>query len=176
MKRKTFVRELKLYASESFPSAMEFILAYEKRFKSTSAEFDQEQKKKRKKYKLPKVFNRNTYEIYLKSEVWRKIRKRVLEIRGKKCEGCGSIFRLNVHHSIYSPSILNGESLDGLRVVCKDCHKLIHKFEDSGMTLIKATLEVIENKNSIGLVANQPIIEVANEELVKLKKMAKRIK
>ena len=65
------------------------------------------------------------YKYYLSSELWRKdIRPRVIDKYNKECmlceEKCDSP---EVHHLEYSKHNLLGESLDGMIVLCRTCHK-----------------------------------------------------
>lgn len=68
------------------------------------------------------------YKQYLRSALWKGIRKRVLERDNGICYGC---FRLEhhtvvqVHHGKYTISNLTGQSLEHLFTICGRCHKWI---------------------------------------------------
>lgn len=56
---------------------------------------------------------------------WGKLREEAFIKHGKKCNECGSVRDLNIHHKI--PLSLNGANeLDNLIVLCATCHKKVH--------------------------------------------------
>lgn len=64
------------------------------------------------------------YELYLRSQHWRQLRRRLIVSRGGACELCGRDFLvvLEVHHRTYATL---GRERDGdLLVVCPPCHEL----------------------------------------------------
>lgn len=132
MKRKTFISKLRRFAEGEGIFINQFIDKFEEHLQTTKI-------KKGSK----KRFNKESYNEYLHSELWYSIRQRVFDKKGKKCEGCGSDWNIQVHHTKYTTPVIDGRSLNGLRVVCETCHKKIHKLVDSGYTLKKATHEVI---------------------------------
>lgn len=73
-----------------------------------------------------------SYDAYLESELWARIRQRAFTRWGRSCRGCGGP-AIQLHHSNYSLAVLDGTRLDGLWPVCRDCHKDIHQ----GTTSIK---------------------------------------
>lgn len=62
------------------------------------------------------------YELYLKSEKWKRIRIRKFKQVGRKCEKCGSKKGLQCHHLNYER--LGKEKLNDLQILCTDCHAL----------------------------------------------------
>lgn len=66
-----------------------------------------------------------SYSIYLESELWASIRRRVIRKAKGRCCSCEAKAS-QVHHSEYTESNLRGESLDGLHAMCGDCHELVH--------------------------------------------------
>lgn len=60
------------------------------------------------------------YAAYLKSDLWKGIRERVLAER-PHCEGCGKDAN-QVHHSAYRKKDLEGRDLRRLYSVCGGCH------------------------------------------------------
>jgi 5-methylcytosine-specific restriction endonuclease McrA len=86
--------------------------------------------KKKKKQKIQKkhftkkIEPKNKYQLYLKSPQWFLIRNWLFYFRGEKCQECGSTKDLQVHHLNYY-HIFN-EMPDDLKIVCKQCHELIH--------------------------------------------------
>lgn len=65
------------------------------------------------------------YAAYLKSPLWKSIRKRVLEKANRKCCRCGRT-AYQVHHSSYARDVLEGDNDAFLHAACGRCH---HKAE-----------------------------------------------
>lgn len=63
-------------------------------------------------------------EVYLKSEHWHDLRWKKLNSMNRKCEKCGRVKRLDVHHLDYR-NIYDVELTD-LQVLCRRCHTLEH--------------------------------------------------
>ena len=57
---------------------------------------------------VPFVPNVENYLVYLRSPLWRKIRRRVLNAAHRECAGCGQI-ATEVHHRDYRPRVLKGK-------------------------------------------------------------------
>ena len=57
-----------------------------------------------------------------RSKVWAKARAAALRRAGRRCQDCGRVGRLEVHH--VKPLVDGGHpfKLSNLRVVCRDCH------------------------------------------------------
>lgn len=66
-----------------------------------------------------------SYHAYLKSDLWKGIRARVLDRAKGACERCRRP-ATQVHHRAYDPATLRGETIDALTAVCSRCH---HKAE-----------------------------------------------
>lgn len=64
------------------------------------------------------------YQEYLKSDEWRERRGRRLQLSDGKCEVCGSVKGLEVHHITYD-RIFN-EHMEDLMVVCYRHHRTAH--------------------------------------------------
>lgn len=65
-----------------------------------------------------------SYQNYLHSSTWKRIRKEVLEKRHYKCAMCGGCAN-QVHHLRYTKPVLLGEGdhyLGGLVAICDRCH------------------------------------------------------
>ena len=69
--------------------------------------------------------DKKKYHAYLKSLEWMVKREGLFTSRGKRCELCGAMKYIQVHHLTYD-NIYN-EPLEDLLLVCRDCHKGIHK-------------------------------------------------
>lgn len=79
---------------------------------------------------------KESYEEYLESSTWRKIRAAALRRDKNKCRSCGDPARV-VHHVRY-PEILGEEKMDWLYSLCRPCHDEIHRL-DKQLTLRDAT-------------------------------------
>jgi 5-methylcytosine-specific restriction endonuclease McrA len=62
------------------------------------------------------------YLAYLLSDTWRRKRQRKFKQVGRKCELCGSVRQLEVHHLHYDS--LGKEKLADLQVLCVTCHPI----------------------------------------------------
>ena len=65
---------------------------------------------------------------HLGSDKWQAMRAAVMAERGAKCEVCGWMFDLEVHHLNYCR--LGNERTTDLKVLCSDCHKKTHIIQD----------------------------------------------
>lgn len=83
------------------------------------SEFLRSKKKKKKGRKKP-----ITYKEYLKSKKWFRKKQELFLLRGKKCERCPNVSRLQVHHKTYER--LFNEKLSDLEILCSSCHKKEH--------------------------------------------------
>lgn len=63
----------------------------------------------------------DSYAEYLKSDLWRVIRRLAFVTLGKQCFHCGNSAEM-IHHGEYSHAVLLGRSLHGLIPVCEKCH------------------------------------------------------
>lgn len=64
------------------------------------------------------------YDEYIKSQEWAEIKNDLYEIRGKRCERCGSKKFLQVHHKTYE-RVFKEEPGD-LEILCGGCHQNEH--------------------------------------------------
>jgi 5-methylcytosine-specific restriction endonuclease McrA len=69
-----------------------------------------------------------TYEAYLQSPHWKRLRRRVLERDQCRCRRCNSKTRLQIHHLTYIR--IGKELLEDLLTLCNDCHKRAHNIPD----------------------------------------------
>ena len=67
---------------------------------------------------------KSKYEIYLESEQFADLRKKVLRRDNNKCRACGSTENLQVHHLSYKN--IYHEELDDLVCLCRNCHAAFH--------------------------------------------------
>jgi hypothetical protein len=66
-----------------------------------------------------------SYDAYLASELWMKIRKKVMARTNGLCSRCWNRAS-QVHHYAYTEDNLKGENLVGLEALCRQCHKVEH--------------------------------------------------
>jgi 5-methylcytosine-specific restriction endonuclease McrA len=76
------------------------------------------------------VAQKNEYPEYLKSNLWKRIKRRVLKRDGKVCQLCAGPGNV-VHHRSYDAEVLQGQADYLLVTLCEGCHCLVH-FDDSG--------------------------------------------
>ena len=67
---------------------------------------------------------RDAKKRYLESKRWRRIRSQILD-RDMKCQYCGSLHNLQVHHIHYLN--LGFEKLEDLVLLCESCHSQLHE-------------------------------------------------
>lgn len=89
------------------------------------------------------VMNKDKYQDYLKSAHWKSTRAIKMYNAGNKCENCGSIRRLQVHHKNYDN--LYNEIDNDLKVLCEFCHKEIEHAE-TGKSYNKLVASLAEAK------------------------------
>lgn len=88
-------------------------------------------KRHRKKKRGPrtdylKALGFKTYDAYLSSALWQRIRSRIV-LRGEGlCESCKVATVEAVHHIDYAIETLAGKNDVALLAVCKECHTKIH--------------------------------------------------
>jgi 5-methylcytosine-specific restriction endonuclease McrA len=64
--------------------------------------------------------------VRLASEPYRKLREQVLHRDGWRCQSCGAMSNLEVHHSEFR-SHSGEDSDDNLLTLCASCHASIHR-------------------------------------------------
>lgn len=79
-------------------------------------------KNRHKKVKVKK----QTYDEFLKSAYWRKVRLLILKRDNSCCCNCGSTQNLHIHHTTYKHHLKELENLEDLITLCKSCHNEIH--------------------------------------------------
>lgn len=82
-------------------------------------------KKKSKKPVVKASTLKEAYQKYLNSKEWKKKRDKFKELKGGKCEVCGSTENLHVHHLNYD--CLGKETINDLACLCKGCHLSAHR-------------------------------------------------
>ena len=73
---------------------------------------------------------RMSYEEQLKDKRWLSFRRFIFDVRGSKCEKCGSTTHLQVHHNHYIKGRSAWEyTCNDVMVVCRKCHRKIHRIK-----------------------------------------------
>ena len=75
--------------------------------------------------KYDKAKKKVAYRDYLQTDYWKKVALIKKETIGR-CEMCGSIDNLEVHHLTYKHFGKEMEHLDDLKVLCHKCHENLH--------------------------------------------------
>jgi hypothetical protein len=70
------------------------------------------------------IVNDFSYQDYIQSPAWEKLRKKAFSRANGKCELCGEKAE-NVHHVQY-PKHFKDDCLENLVAVCQKCHRLCH--------------------------------------------------
>ena len=82
-------------------------------------------KNKKQKVKTPYVFI--PYKKQLADVRWKRLREKVLNKRGHKCERCGSTENLQIHHLVYRKKRYAWQyGINDLVVLCDTCHLHAH--------------------------------------------------
>lgn len=68
-----------------------------------------------------------TYDEYLKSDHWKNIKRKYINIKGDKCRICNNIGQ-ELHHLTYKS--LGNERVDDLMLLCSLCHENVHDLEN----------------------------------------------
>lgn len=91
--------------------------------------------------------NKKQYQLYLQSNYWKEFTKQARKIFGYKCWFCESGGELHLHHTRYYKTTFysNRKIENNLRwflLLCKNCHKRIHKLaKEENLEIYKATKE-----------------------------------
>ncbi len=110
-----------------------------KKLKKTSSEIKSEILRRKYKKKLSKSFNKKKkqelsaehligkpYYVFLKSNYWSNVRKKVLKRDNNQCIVCKSTLRLEVHHDTYKNHFKEHLNLADLLTLCQKCHQEHH--------------------------------------------------
>ena len=97
------------------------------------------------------------YNLFLKSDYWKKVRKLVLIRDNNECQNIGyfgkcqynyNVKDLEVHHLTYKNHKNELNHLDDLVTLCKWCHKYMHSPNDYDEIIEQEILRLMENPNS----------------------------
>ena len=67
-----------------------------------------------------------TYQQYIISGMWYRLRDEAIISVGGRCQGCSTYNNLQGHHRVY-PKQWRQDCIDNLIILCKDCHRALHK-------------------------------------------------
>lgn len=76
------------------------------------------------------ISSQEAYRRYLRSEEWQVIRSGVLKRDCFRCQECGCVEGLEVHHLSYRPLFASGRAVDDLSsyvTLCDECHEKMRK-------------------------------------------------
>lgn len=76
------------------------------------------------------------YKTYLRSKLWKHIRRNVLRRDRWVCQSCGEK-ATQVHHVRYDGRTMRGQDLDNLMALCDECHEAVSR-DMFGMKRAKA--------------------------------------
>jgi len=94
----------------------------------------------RKRYLIVRTMGFPSYAAYLSSDLWARIRRRVLSGGGIKCAMCRGKSSC-VHHERYTAANLSGTDYLWLVPICDDCHRKRH---DGLIRAVAQSAEIIE--------------------------------
>lgn len=102
----------------------------------------------------------DSYDAYLASDLWRRIRTRKLEDEGRICYGCGAPDCVQVHHGDYERPTLEGTAPHRLVVVCDSCHEACEYIGRTKLSPAEATNELrkLRQKNLGKVVDSRRVI------------------
>ena len=89
----------------------------------------------------------DTYEAYLFSDLWKGIRRAVLDRDRKRCR-CGAK-ATQVHHRRYAKVDLSGATLSYLMAICRPCHEFGSKDGERITTPEEATIRIMARVKAI---------------------------
>jgi len=68
-----------------------------------------------------------SYDNYLETDYWQKVRQQALIRFDSKCQQCGSTEKLQVHHKAYPKRYTELDNMHLLQVLCEQCHHDEHR-------------------------------------------------
>lgn len=81
-----------------------------------------------------KALGFDSYREYLSSELWKRVRQKVFDQKGRKCELCGGR-ATQVHHRRYRDKDMLGTELNCLHPICGGCHLRLEFKDGKKLTL-----------------------------------------
>lgn len=65
------------------------------------------------------------YQDFMRSEQWLQMKRAIIRKRGRKCEMCGALSLLELHHKNYDMEPGKEKETD-LLLICDKCHNSLH--------------------------------------------------
>lgn len=116
---------------------------------------------------MNKKEHKQKYLDYLKSEEWSKVKTKLFNLRGRKCEWCSSTEDIEVHHIHYYN--LFKEELEDLTVLCSKCHRKLHeilkkkkKEQKKGLTPFQQKCKILDKREERRLLKKKRKIRTIN--------------
>lgn len=97
------------------------------------------------------------YQQYLKSRLWKRIRRTVFSLKGRSCVICGRR-ATEIHHARYHLCDLAGEVLTYLHPICHNCHTFIEVAPDG----VKRPIPLLRTSLPPRLRSREPVQRVSN--------------
>jgi len=101
-----------------------------------------------------KLLGFDNYRQYLRSSKWKRIRKEVFLLKGKRCTGCGNLATA-IHHTRYNISTLKGLNLTHLHPICNSCHNKIEFDNGDKLSLKQSNKKFTEWKSETDFILNK---------------------
>lgn len=106
----------------------------------------------------------SSYREYLESALWAEIRKRVFEVKGRRCWLCGRP-ATQAHHTRYHEADLTGRKLKHIHPICGPCHKEV-EFMDGEKQTVAGAKKAFKRKRREHMPVAKELLE--RDKLVKL--------
>lgn len=109
-----------------------------------------------KRSKVLRDLGFTSYQHYLASDLWKQVKRKVFQIKGKSCELCGRP-AATVHHNRYCLGSMLGRRLKFLIPICHACHEEVEFDGDKKLSLGRARqkckLRIKEHRSTTNLVS-----------------------
>lgn len=79
------------------------------------------------------MMTKSEHTRYIRSPRWKARAAKYLRKHGRRCAACRRRDRIEVHHLSYDRAGRGKEPDRDLRALCRWCHQLAHRYENSGM-------------------------------------------
>lgn len=70
-----------------------------------------------------------SYQHYLQSNHWRRMRRHYYKEHEKKCELCKAKKNIHLHHRTYKR--IGNEKMSDFHALCSECHSMVHKLANN---------------------------------------------
>lgn len=100
----------------------------------------------RKRARSLKKLGFDSYEEYLKSNLWKEVKRRVFREFGNNCLLCPAHAE-TVHHNRYNIADLSGRNLRHVVPICHSCHRIVEFDGETKLTLKQARMKYKSLRN-----------------------------